>query len=49
MEGKQKSAYQQIQDLLSKIEEGFYGQDDNFDADPFFDDFEDIYNNIEDQ
>ena len=47
MEGKQKSAYQQTMDIANKIQDGFYGHDDEFDACSFFDDFEDIYNDLE--
>lgn len=47
MKGKQKSAYEQTLDIANKIKEGFYGEDDEFDASSFFDDFEDIYDNIE--
>jgi len=47
MEGKQKSAYQQTMDIVNKIQDGFYGRDDDFDAYLFFDDFEDIYNDLD--
>lgn len=47
MEGKQKSAYEQTMDIASKLKDGFYGQGNEIDADSFFDDFEDIYNELE--
>ena len=38
MEGKQQEAYEGTMDIATKIEIGFYGRDD---------DFEDIYDNIQ--
>jgi len=48
MEGKQQAVYEQTMDIANKIRDGFYGEDDEFDSCAFFDDFEDVYNSIED-
>ena len=47
MEGKQKLAHEQTMDIVNKIQADFYGHDDDFDDDSFFDDFEDIYDCLE--
>ncbi len=43
MEGIQKTVYEGIQDILNKVSDGFYGQnDDEFSKDAMRDDIEDI-------
>lgn len=38
MENKQKAAYEQIMEIAQKIKEGFYGQNNEFDVNTFYDD-----------
>ena len=47
MEGIQKTVYEGIQDILSKIGDGAYGRDDDeFSKDAMRDDIEDILGEI---
>ena len=46
MDGIQKTAYLRTIEIAEKIKAGFYGEVDDFDDCSFFDDFEDIYEEI---
>jgi len=47
MEGKQKIAQELISDVYSKILDGYYGTDNDFDDKAFREDLEDIANEAE--
>lgn len=46
MEGIQKNIGGLIDELREKVEDGFYGFDNEFDLDEFRDDFEDVLEQI---
>ena len=46
MEGKQKTAYEGIMDIATKILDGFYGTHDDFDVEPLEDDFDCLRDDI---
>ena len=47
MEGIQKTITGLFDELRQKVEDGFYGFDNQFDLDEFRDDFEDLIEQIE--
>jgi hypothetical protein len=44
MKGIQKQVYEAISKVMDRIEEGFYGEDDNFDVNAVMDDLNEINN-----
>ena len=47
MNGMQKSIYEAVSDLARKVGEGAYGRDDDFDADAFYEDFQEMEDECE--
>ena len=42
MEGIQKTIHEALVDLAQKVRDGFYGRDDDFDAEAFCDDIQEV-------